>query len=89
MPDRLTCEETFARLNDYLDRELSPEEIRLVEVHLATCAACAREYRFEESFLREVRDKLRRIAMPPEVHRRIAESLVRARGAEGGGATLG
>lgn len=85
MLDRLTCEQTFARLNDYLDRELSPDEIRLVEEHIATCAACAQEYRFEESLLREVRDKLRRIAMPPEVYQRIAERLAAASNDEANG----
>ncbi len=47
VPDRLTCEEVFARLDDYVDRELSAEEARLVEEHCAVCDVCAREYRFE------------------------------------------
>jgi len=32
-----------ARLSDYLDGELSPEEARTLEAHLATCASCAGE----------------------------------------------
>ena len=39
-PDRFTCEEIFARLDDYLDRELSADEMRMVKEHLETCAAC-------------------------------------------------
>ena len=82
-PDRLSCEELFRRLDDYLDRELSADEARLVREHLETCAICATEYTFEASMLRTVREKLRRIQAPPglleRITRRIAES-------EGGGA---
>lgn len=63
-PSRLTCEETFRRLNDYLDRALSPEETDLVARHLAVCAECASEYQFEESWMDEMRSKLSRIRLP-------------------------
>ena len=62
--DRYTCQETFGRLNDYLDRELSPEEMRLVEEHLAVCAYCVLEFAFEANVLREVRAKLQTIQAP-------------------------
>jgi len=61
LPDRLTCEQAFDRLNDYLDRELSPEEMRLVKEHLEVCAVCAGEYKFEAGVISGVREKLRRI----------------------------
>ena len=51
---RYTCEEAFRRLDDYLDRELSAEEMTLVREHLEICAGCAREFNFEESVLRGV-----------------------------------
>ena len=63
-PDRLSCEEVFRRLDDYVDRELNPDERARVESHLATCAECAGEYRFEASVLRGVRDKLDSLRMP-------------------------
>jgi predicted anti-sigma-YlaC factor YlaD len=65
--DRYTCEETFRRLNDYLDRELTGEEMRLVREHLDTCAMCASEYAFESSVLGDLKAKLRRIDLPPAV----------------------
>lgn len=74
-PHRLTCEEVFARLDDFLDRELSPDEIRLVQEHLETCAACASEHRFEAKILSEVRDKLRRIAVPKTLQQEILRRL--------------
>jgi len=74
-PDRFTCEEVFARLDDYLDRELGQEEIRLVREHLETCAACASEYKFEAGVLDGVREKLRRLAVPDGLMGRITARL--------------
>jgi anti-sigma factor (TIGR02949 family) len=76
-PNRLTCEEVFARLDDFVDRELAPEEIRLVREHLETCIACANEYRFESHLLDGVRAKLRRIAMPDHLRSTILAALTR------------
>ena len=72
---RYTCEEMFRRLDDYLDRELRPDEMKLVREHLETCAACATEYSFEASVLTEVRAKLRRIAAPPELATKLTRLL--------------
>jgi anti-sigma factor (TIGR02949 family) len=76
--DRLTCEEVFARLDDFMDRELGPEEARRVQEHLDACARCAMEYRFEVSIVQGVRDKLRRIAAPGDLLARINERLSRS-----------
>ena len=65
--DRATCEETFRRLDDYLDRRLSPEETRLIEEHLQVCDACNREFVFEASVIEGVREKLRRLAAPADL----------------------
>jgi anti-sigma factor (TIGR02949 family) len=73
--DRVTCESAFRRLDDFLDRQLSPEEMRLVEEHLHICEACAREFGFEASVLNGVRRKLRSIAAPPDLLARIAARL--------------
>ncbi len=73
--DRYTCEEVFRRLNDYLDRELSPAEMALVQQHLETCAQCAGEHAFEESVLRELKSKLRRIDLPQSLIAKIDAML--------------
>ena len=75
--DRLTCEEAFRRLDDFLDHELSPDEMRLVQEHLETCAQCSREFHFEQSVITGVRDKLARIDAPPDLLSRITEQLRR------------
>jgi anti-sigma factor (TIGR02949 family) len=77
--DRYSCEEVFRRMDEYLDRELAPSERARVRAHLETCAACASEYEFEESVLRTVRAKLRRVSIPPALRERIARRLSAAR----------
>lgn len=78
--DRTTCEETFRRLDDYLDRRLSPEETRLIEEHLHLCEACAREFVFEASVIEGVREKLRRVTAPPDLIARISAQITREAG---------
>ena len=73
--DRMTCEEAFRRLDDYLDRELSREEMRLVEEHLNVCDVCTSEFVFEASVLTGVRRKLQSIAAPSDLLARIAARL--------------
>lgn len=73
--DRFNCEEVFRRLDDFVDRELSAEETQRVREHLEKCEVCAREYNFEEGFIREVKSKLRRISLPPDLRERITRAL--------------
>src|ERR1041384_5812965 len=76
--DRFTCEEVFHRLDDFLDRELSAEEMRLVREHLDLCEACAMEHRFERRVLDDVKRKLRRIDMPAGLVDRVHAAIERA-----------
>jgi anti-sigma factor (TIGR02949 family) len=73
--NRVTCEEAFRRLDDYLDRELADEELRLVEAHLADCASCLQEFTYERSMLDRLKDKLRRLPTPPDLLARIQRAL--------------
>ena len=77
--DRLTCQEAFERLDDYLDRELSPAEMTLVRAHLETCAICAAEYEFEARVLDQLRATLRRIDVPGAVVEKV-RAVLRAPG---------
>jgi anti-sigma factor (TIGR02949 family) len=82
--NRVTCEEAFRQLDDYLDRELATDEMRLIEEHLAICSSCLREFTFEGSVLDGVRGRLRRVAVPRELLARISADLARAAGSEPG-----
>lgn len=75
LPNRYTCEQMFRVLDDYLDRELSPEEMLRVEEHLATCAQCASEYGFEGALLDGLKEKIRRIEVPQSAVDRVTEAL--------------
>jgi anti-sigma factor (TIGR02949 family) len=77
--DRYTCEETIRRLDDYLDRELTPHEIQLVQEHLAVCATCASEYAFEASLIERIRNKLQRIEAPADLLAKVSRALDQAR----------
>ena len=73
--NRHTCEEAFRRLDDYLDRRLSADEVRKIEEHLHICDACTREFTFEASVLDGVKHKLRHLAAPPDLLNRILAQL--------------
>lgn len=79
-PTQLTCREVFDRLADYLDRELTPEEVEHVEAHLALCEMCAREYRFEATVLDCLKQKLRRISAPPDLLAKVRRTIEEAGG---------
>jgi mycothiol system anti-sigma-R factor len=65
------CEKCEEIMQPYLDRELSDEERREAERHLAGCGFCARRFRFEESLRRFVR-KCCEEPMPAELKAKLA-----------------
>jgi predicted anti-sigma-YlaC factor YlaD len=71
----MTCEETFRRLDDFLDHELSAGECLLVQEHLEVCRICAEEFKFEAGIWSEVRAKLQRTAVPPSLLEKVARLL--------------
>jgi anti-sigma factor (TIGR02949 family) len=73
--DRLTCEETFRRLDDYLDRELDQDEMALVRKHLKACEVCESEYVFEDTVFTAVREKLQRVPLPDGLKERVFDRL--------------
>jgi anti-sigma factor (TIGR02949 family) len=77
--DRVTCEDAFRKIDDYLDRELSDEELARIGAHLEICAACASEFEFERSVLDGVRAKLRRVAAPPHLLSKISRLIAAER----------
>jgi anti-sigma factor (TIGR02949 family) len=78
--DRSNCEEAFRRLNDFLDRRLSPDEMRLIEEHLEVCGWCAREFTFEASVLEGLKRKLKHVDAPPDLLSKILSRLPRPEG---------
>lgn len=72
---RLDCEQALAHLQDYLKRELTPELVVEVRVHLEECRDCTGYARFEESFLLMLETRVRRETCPKELRARILAAL--------------
>ncbi len=72
---RTNCEEAFRLLDDYLDRRLSDEEMKLIQEHLEICDWCAREFNFETSVLHGLKRKLRQLDAPTDLLARIVSRL--------------
>jgi anti-sigma factor (TIGR02949 family) len=49
------CEKCEELLQDYLDRELAPNEVLIAEGHLDGCDYCRRRYRFEQTLRRYIK----------------------------------
>lgn len=73
--DRTNCEEAFRLLDDFLDRRLSDDEMRIIQEHLEICAWCTREFNFEASVLHGLKRKLRQIEAPPALLSRVLSQL--------------
>ncbi len=78
--DRVTCEDAFRRIDDFLDRELSADEQERIRGHLEICAACASEFEFERSVIDGVKMKLRRVRVPSDLMAKISAMLARETG---------
>ena len=48
----MECEKVLARLWEYLDQELGPEEAGLIQVHLDDCTGCHPVYCCHSALLR-------------------------------------
>ena len=72
------CKQALARLDDYLDRELSPEEQKKVAQHLKICHQCAAHFKFEAELLRGLREKVQRIDLPPDLMENLSQALLRS-----------
>ena len=73
-----TCRESLDRLNDYIDRELSPRELQLVERHLKICHRCAGKFEFETKLLVEIQAKVSRLNVPADLMSRVSAALTRS-----------
>jgi|GEM_PF-4077986 len=71
----LSCQETYALIQDYLDRALSPSETELVKLHLDGCGICAEEFVFEGAVLRRIGGFMTEAEVPPELFSRVFSAL--------------
>lgn len=67
----LDCTEVMRRLDEYIDRELSSEELVEVRAHLDHCGHCADRFHFEENVLRLVGRCGRQLSAPPDLVQKV------------------
>ncbi len=72
---RLDCDQALAHLQDYLKRELTPDLVIEVRIHLEHCRDCTGYARFEESFLGMLETRARQATCPRELRARILAAL--------------
>jgi anti-sigma factor RsiW len=77
--DGSPCAGMIRRLDEYVDRSLSPRERRQVEAHLNRCLGCEAQFRFEATLLGLIRERLRRIDVPHD----LLDNVIRRLAAEG------
>lgn len=71
----MSCEATRERLSAYVDGELPPGEAAETAEHLASCAACAREYEAVLQTVQTVREGLVRHHAPDVLRARVRTAL--------------
>lgn len=74
------CKAAFVRLDDFLDQHLGDDEVAAVRAHLTICTECAEVYRFEESVIVAVRQKMARLDVPCDLMARLCQALDRETG---------
>ncbi len=62
----ISCRELMEQLWDYLDAELPPDRMQELAAHLADCARCYPQYRFERAFLEALARQRERLPGPPQ-----------------------
>lgn len=73
----ITCREVIEFLIDYLDGELSAEELRQFQRHLAVCASCVAYLQTYEQTVRLARDLDEEIELPEELIEAVLASRTR------------
>lgn len=76
----LTCEESLARVYEYLDGELDATEHDAVHRHVEKCRKCYPHFDFERMFLDYVHEVGAGEQPNPELERRVRELLAREAG---------
>lgn len=71
------CQEAVRRLNDYLSQELLPDEAEEVNRHLSQCRGCFAKFRFEETLLRTIKERIEQVHAPLALRERVLGLLHR------------
>jgi len=71
----MTCEEAAKLLNEYLDKELTEQDVREFEAHLKECKHCFGCLDFNKAVRQILKKKVIRDKISPEIRNLINEKL--------------
>ena len=83
-PRNLDCLSVLHEVWDYLDRELSPEEMDQMRRHLERCAKCEKYARYQQAFLAALASAREGRCAPPALKARVFAALQEAGFGRGG-----
>ncbi|GAC1400431.1 MAG: hypothetical protein NVS4B12_02390 [Ktedonobacteraceae bacterium] len=75
MDDCMNCIETVARLHLYIDRELSDEEVIIVQQHLENCQQCDCRFHFDLSIKRLIHERCASEQAPDHLREQVLHLL--------------
>jgi mycothiol system anti-sigma-R factor len=71
----MNCKECLDRLEELVDKELSPLEASEVQIHLENCAPCTEHFEFQAGMKRLVRTCCQQDKAPDSLRLRLREIL--------------
>jgi mycothiol system anti-sigma-R factor len=69
------CRETIVKLQTFLDRELSQDEVATVRYHLEQCPPCEHLFRFEDHWRRLIKVRACTESAPPTLREQILAKM--------------
>lgn len=74
-PAEVNCTRAMQQLWDFLDRELTDEQMGVVRRHVESCSSCFPHMAWAERFLDALHSLRSERLMPPELKARVMEQL--------------
>lgn len=81
----ISCEDALARLWDFLDGELPPNEEEALQRHLEVCSRCWPQYDFQRAYLEYTRRLAEKEHAPPGLRQRLFQRILEQEAAAGNG----
>lgn len=81
----IRCEDALARLWDFLDGELPPDERDALRGHLELCNRCFPQYDFQRAYLEYTKRLSQREHAPPELRQRLFRRILAQEHSSGNG----
>lgn len=81
----IRCEDALARLWEFLDGELPPDDETAVKRHLDVCTRCYPQYDFQRAYFEYTRRVRERDHAPPTLRRRLFRMILEQEAKQGNG----